>query len=200
MTEIADNMNIETVTVGAYEVNCYVVWDQVRNALVIDPGANPERVEKVIKANRLTVAAFLITHGHADHIGALSALHSSHPAPVALSAEDARWAFLPMNQLLPHYPALTSPPNVERVLADGQIPRPSAGKRERFPQSPRPKAIISNVLKIRCVSEALSEGSSRKEVSNPPRPGEDNPVLLPAPWPQTKGNPSRRVASCKEIP
>jgi glyoxylase-like metal-dependent hydrolase (beta-lactamase superfamily II) len=120
MTEIAGNMNIETVVVGAYEVNCYVVWDQGRNALVIDPGANPERIEKVIQANRLKVVAFLITHGHADHIGALPELHSSHPAPVALSAEDARWAFLPINQLLPHYPALTSPPKVERVLADGQ--------------------------------------------------------------------------------
>ena len=39
MTEIAENMNIETVTVGAYEVNCYVIWDESLNALVIDPGA-----------------------------------------------------------------------------------------------------------------------------------------------------------------
>ena len=76
MTEIAGNMNIETVTVGAFEVNCYVIWDQGRNALVIDPGANPERIEKVIKANRLKVSAYLITHGHADHIGALAALHA----------------------------------------------------------------------------------------------------------------------------
>ena len=120
MTEIAGNMNIETVVVGAYEVNCYVIWDEGHNAIVIDPGANPERIEKVIQTNRLKVVAFLITHGHADHIGALPALHSIHPAPVALSAEDARWAFLPINQLLPHYPALKSPPKVERVLADGQ--------------------------------------------------------------------------------
>lgn len=120
MTEIEGNMNIETVTVGAYEVNCYVIWGQDRKALVIDPGANPERIQKVIEANLLTVSAYLITHGHADHIGALPALHSAHPAPVAVSSEDARWAFSPANQLLPHYPALVSPPEVSRELSDGQ--------------------------------------------------------------------------------
>lgn len=120
MAEIARDMNIETVTVGAYEENCYVVWDEGLNALVIDPGANPERVEPIIKANRLTVSAYILTHGHADHIGALPALHEAHPAPVAISAEDAQWAFLPFNHLLPHYPALTSPPPVSRTLADGQ--------------------------------------------------------------------------------
>jgi hydroxyacylglutathione hydrolase len=120
MAEIARNMKIETVTVGAYEVNCYVVWDEGLNALVIDPGANPERIEEVIKANGLSVSAYLITHGHADHIGALPALHAARPAPVAISAEDAQWAFLPFNQLLPHYPALESPPAVSRKLADGQ--------------------------------------------------------------------------------
>lgn len=120
MTEIAGNMNIETVVVGAYEVNCYVIWDEGRNALIIDPGANPERIEEVIRTNELKVLAYLITHGHADHIGALPALHAKHPAPVAMSSEDARWAFLPINQLLPYYPALKSPPKVERVLADDQ--------------------------------------------------------------------------------
>ena len=120
MAEIAGNMNIETVVVGAYQVNCYVVWDQGRHALVIDPGANPERIEKVIEANRLKVMAFLITHGHADHVGALPALHSAHSAPVAISSEDAQWAFLPINHLRPYYPALKSPPQVERVLSDGQ--------------------------------------------------------------------------------
>jgi hydroxyacylglutathione hydrolase len=120
MTEIAGNMNIETVTVGAFQVNCCVVWDQGRNALVIDPGANPERILKVIDANRLKVTAYLITHGHADHIGALPAMHSVHTAPVAISSEDALWAFLPINQLLPYYPALVSPPKVERLLSDGQ--------------------------------------------------------------------------------
>jgi len=120
MAEIACNMNIEAVTVGAYEVNCYVIWDQGRNALVIDPGANPERIQKVIETNSLKVAAYLITHGHADHIGALSVLHSTHPAPVALSSEDARWAFLPINQIPPYYPALKSPPKISRELSDGQ--------------------------------------------------------------------------------
>ena len=120
MAEIADKMNMETVPVGAYQVNCYILWDKGRDALVIDPGANPERIGKIIEGHRLNVLAFLITHGHADHIGALSELYSAYAAPVAISAEDAEWAFLPSNELLPYYPALKSPPPVGRVLSGGQ--------------------------------------------------------------------------------
>jgi hydroxyacylglutathione hydrolase len=113
-------MNLETVTVGAFAVNCYVIWDHGRNALVVDPGADPERIQEVIEANRLNVSAYLITHGHADHVGALAALRRTHPAPVALSAEDARWAFGPRNQILPYYPTPQSPSEIARNVQDGQ--------------------------------------------------------------------------------
>ena len=120
MAEIARKMNIETVVVGALEMNCYVVWDGGRNALVIDPGAEPERILEVIKNHRLRVAAYLVPHGHYDHVGALSALLQAHPAPVAISAEDARWAFKSINQYPPHYPVPKPPPEISRPLKDGQ--------------------------------------------------------------------------------
>lgn len=113
-------MNIETVTVGAFEVNCYVIWDEDSNTLVVDPGAEPERIREVIKANRLKVSAYLITHGHADHLGALAVLYRTNPAPVALSMEDARWAFRPINQIPPYYSAPQSPPEIARHAQDGQ--------------------------------------------------------------------------------
>jgi len=102
-------MNIELISVGAYEVNCAVIWGDAKQALVIDPGFDAADIEAVLKKNGLTVSAYLLTHGHADHINALAELHAARPAPVYLHADDERWAFTAVNQIPPHYPVPTKP-------------------------------------------------------------------------------------------
>ncbi len=96
-------MKLELISVGPYEVNCAVVWGETKHALIIDPGYNAADIEAVIKKNGLDVAAYLLTHGHADHIHALSALHAARPAPVYLHAADQEWAFGNTNQIPPCY-------------------------------------------------------------------------------------------------
>ena len=102
-------MKIELITVGPFEVNCAIVWGEEKQALIIDPGYDAADIEAVLQANRLTVAAILLTHGHADHINALHELHAAHPAPVYLHADDEKWAFGEENQIPPHYPVPTKP-------------------------------------------------------------------------------------------
>jgi hydroxyacylglutathione hydrolase len=96
-------MKIKTLSVGPFEVNCSIVWKNESQALVIDPGCDADRIEDVLQSNGLTVAGWLLTHGHADHISALAALHRNHPAPVYLHAEDEAWAFGIANQIPPYY-------------------------------------------------------------------------------------------------
>ena len=105
-------MNIELITVGPFEVNCAVIWGEDKQALIIDPGYDAADIEAVLQANGLTVAAYLLTHGHADHINALGELHVAHPAPVYLHAADEKWAFGPNNQIPPHY-SVPIRPNAE---------------------------------------------------------------------------------------
>ncbi len=102
-------MKIELITVGPFDVNCAVVWGDAKRALIIDPGFDAPLIQSCLDANGLSVAAYLLTHGHADHINALAELHAVHPAPVYLHAEDERWAFGPNNQIPPHYPVPTKP-------------------------------------------------------------------------------------------
>ncbi len=102
-------MNIELITVGPFEVNCAVVWGKAKQALVIDPGTDAPLIQSYLDPNGLTVAAYLLTHGHADHINALAELHAARPAPVYLHAEDERWAFGPTNQIPPTYPVPQKP-------------------------------------------------------------------------------------------
>jgi len=96
-------MNIELITVGPFEVNCAVVRGTEKEAFVIDPGSNAADIDAVLKKNGLSVTAYLLTHGHVDHIHALAELHRTHPAPVCIHAEDLSWAFEEPNQFLPYY-------------------------------------------------------------------------------------------------
>jgi glyoxylase-like metal-dependent hydrolase (beta-lactamase superfamily II) len=102
-------MNIKIITVGPFEVNCCVIWKEAKQALVIDPGCDAADIEAVLRQNGLTVAAYLLTHGHADHICALADLCETRPAPVYLHAEDFKWCFGTQNQILPYYPVPQKP-------------------------------------------------------------------------------------------
>lgn len=102
-------MNVEILPVGPFEVNCAIVWGEAKQALVIDPGHDATDIEAVLRQNGLTVAAYLLTHGHADHLCALAELHAARPAPVYIHAEDYKWAFGVQNQIPPYYPVPGKP-------------------------------------------------------------------------------------------
>ena len=66
-------MIITEITVGLVATSCYILSREDRDdCLVIDPGGEPDRIRKA--ANGKHIAAILLTHGHFDHIGAVSAL------------------------------------------------------------------------------------------------------------------------------
>lgn len=114
-------MQIDTLIVGEFQVSCYVAWGRgSRDAIVIDPGSDAETIAAALRKHRLSVAVYLLTHGHVDHISGLAALHAAYPAPVAMHPADLAWAFRPQNQLPPFYPAPARPDAEERPAADGQ--------------------------------------------------------------------------------
>lgn len=83
-------MKIFTMPLGAYEANCYIVVNEnTKQAVVIDPGAEPDKLKNFLAKNNLSVAAIFITHGHHDHIGALAALHAATKAPIYVHEADA---------------------------------------------------------------------------------------------------------------
>lgn len=112
-------VNIETISVGPFEANCYVVWGDGTEALVIDPGADADRIAAFLGKRGLSVAAYLLTHGHADHTSGLPDLSRLHPAPVVVQPADAEWAFTGLSEITPYYPA-TAPVSCEiRAAEDG---------------------------------------------------------------------------------
>jgi len=64
-------MIIESVCVGPFQVNCYVLAGQRGGkAVLIDPGDQERKIRKLLEKHDLTAALIVNTHGHIDHIGA----------------------------------------------------------------------------------------------------------------------------------
>jgi glyoxylase-like metal-dependent hydrolase (beta-lactamase superfamily II) len=60
-------------------------------ALLIDPGDEPERLLQAVESLGVTVAAILITHTHFDHVGAVAPMARATGAPVYCPAGEVQW-------------------------------------------------------------------------------------------------------------
>ena len=67
-------MKVIPVMTGALLENAYIATDgDSGTAIVIDPGDDARKIEEQIDRLGLEVSYILLTHGHADHIGAADA-------------------------------------------------------------------------------------------------------------------------------
>jgi glyoxylase-like metal-dependent hydrolase (beta-lactamase superfamily II) len=83
-------LDVRSFTVGPVQENCYVVSapdavpgeGELRPAVIVDPGEEPERLLEAIAQLGVRIEAILITHCHFDHIGAVAPLARATGAPV----------------------------------------------------------------------------------------------------------------------
>jgi hydroxyacylglutathione hydrolase len=76
---------LETLVLGPMAVNCYLVGDGSSDeGIIIDPGDEPDVIEKAIQKNKLNIKYIVVTHGHIDHIGALREIKGSTGAEVCI--------------------------------------------------------------------------------------------------------------------
>jgi glyoxylase-like metal-dependent hydrolase (beta-lactamase superfamily II) len=106
-------LEIHTIVSMPFEENTYIVWRPGRNdALVIDPGLEPDAILAFLDEQSLAVAAILDTHGHADHIAGNEALKNRYPqAPLVIGVNDTALLADPnLNLSAPFGFAIVSPP------------------------------------------------------------------------------------------
>ncbi|HXL04208.1 MAG: MBL fold metallo-hydrolase [Firmicutes bacterium] len=116
-------MIISTIRVGAFGTNCYIVGCETsKEAIVIDPGDDADRILEKLKAEGLICKIIANTHGHVDHIAANKALAEATGAIIAIGAEDAPALEDPTLNLSPAFSSFakgkTSPP-ADLLLAEG---------------------------------------------------------------------------------
>jgi glyoxylase-like metal-dependent hydrolase (beta-lactamase superfamily II) len=63
-------LHITQLPVGELEANCFLVSDEEKNAVIIDPGAEAQYLLSEIRSAELNPLAILLTHAHFDHFGA----------------------------------------------------------------------------------------------------------------------------------
>ncbi len=61
-------MHIETLTLGPFAVNCYVVADENNHCLLVDPGDEADRIISFIADQGYIPEKVVITHVHIDHL------------------------------------------------------------------------------------------------------------------------------------
>jgi hydroxyacylglutathione hydrolase len=85
-------MDIRGFTVGPVQENTWIARrDDAAQALLIDPGDEPDRLTDAIAALGVTIEAILITHCHFDHVGAVAPLARATGAPVHCPAGEVQW-------------------------------------------------------------------------------------------------------------
>ncbi|GAB4534760.1 MAG: MBL fold metallo-hydrolase [Thermodesulfovibrionia bacterium] len=82
-------MILKRLIVGPLQENCYIVGDEeTRDAIVIDPGDEADRIIEVIKENGLNVSSIICTHGHFDHLGAIGDIKREMGGRVLIHADE----------------------------------------------------------------------------------------------------------------
>jgi hydroxyacylglutathione hydrolase len=100
-------MIIETFPVGWLQCNCTIIADeQTREAIVIDPGDDPQEILARLEEHGLTARQIICTHTHIDHVGAIFELQQRIETPASIHKADlflfekldvqAEWIGLPM--------------------------------------------------------------------------------------------------------
>jgi glyoxylase-like metal-dependent hydrolase (beta-lactamase superfamily II) len=116
---------IERIVVGPMEVNCYIAADPLtKEACIIDPGAEPARIERLLAKRNFKSSFILNTHGHGDHIGA----NGCFEVPICIHRLDKDFLTDPKKNLSADFGFRIVSPEASRLLEDGE--RIALGKSE----------------------------------------------------------------------
>jgi len=114
-------IQIQTIVSAPFAENSYLLWRRgSREAIVIDPGFEPDAIFDALAENELQLVAILNTHGHIDHIAGNAEMKLRYPdAPILIGTGDAIMLTDAVANLSePFGMPVTSPP-ADRLLNEG---------------------------------------------------------------------------------
>ncbi len=105
-----------------YAQNTYVLWQPGKpDAIVVDPGYEPNLIFDLLKAEKLTPVVILNTHGHFDHIAGNAAMKKRYPEiPLVIGYGDAAMLTDPILNLSAFAETPVISPTADRTLREGE--------------------------------------------------------------------------------
>jgi len=115
-------MFLDTVVVGLLQENSYVVaCEESKEAVIIDPGAEAERIYRVVTFQGFTLKYVLNTHGHIDHVGGVADILAKTGVPFCMHEADLYLLKGIEHDPLQAYLNVKAPPVPDRFLHDGDF-------------------------------------------------------------------------------
>jgi glyoxylase-like metal-dependent hydrolase (beta-lactamase superfamily II) len=102
--------------------NCIIVGcTETKNAVVIDPGDDVDRILVALSEEQLSVTKILNTHGHFDHVGGNQRLKEVTGAPICIHDEDAPMLAHVSSSAAAFGMRVNNSPEADETLQDGDI-------------------------------------------------------------------------------
>lgn len=115
-------MIIKKMVLGNLKNNTYIaISDNEKNAVIIDPSYEPERIIEYISGLGLTLKAMLITHGHFDHIAAAPMIKKHMDVPVITHEEEAKIMSDPIKNLSTYFIAKQIVAEADTYVKDNEV-------------------------------------------------------------------------------
>ena len=111
-------MQIERFVLNAFSTYCYVLFDG-GEAVVVDPGAESEKVLEFLERQQLSTVAIINTNGHCDHIAGNAWFKEQPKAPLAIHVADAPYLTDPLLNLGQQVRLEAAPLEADRLLKEG---------------------------------------------------------------------------------
>ncbi|MEI6326002.1 MAG: MBL fold metallo-hydrolase [Gemmataceae bacterium] len=118
---MSQTVQIQTVISPLFEENAYIIWKNGQSeAIVVDPGLDPDAILAVLKKHQLCLTHILNTHGHADHIAGNQALKDAFPkALLLIGVKDAPMLSDTTLNLSKGYGFAIQSPKADQLLNEG---------------------------------------------------------------------------------
>jgi glyoxylase-like metal-dependent hydrolase (beta-lactamase superfamily II) len=113
-------MFLDTLVVGPLQENSYVVaCEETKEAVIIDPGAEAERIYRVVTFHGFTLKCVMNTHGHIDHVGGVADIIEKTGVPFMMHKDDMFLIEGIEDDPLQIYLPVKAPPTPDKFLNDG---------------------------------------------------------------------------------
>ncbi|OCG21127.1 hypothetical protein A9G11_09330 [Gilliamella sp. wkB108] len=105
----------QIIPVTSFEENCSIIWcDETNEAAFIDPGGEPELLQKAVEKLGVNIKQILLTHGHLDHVGAAVSLANHFNVKIIGPSQEDEFLF----NSLPQQSVQFGFPYTEQFLPD----------------------------------------------------------------------------------